>query len=211
MRSAAIGGTAGLAIATMLAHAAGAQGGSLVSPSSTLPARVALRSTAVAVSVTLTRPAVLVPLGYHEERGWYLLASFASLPVREAGEQTLTFARRLGRMDVPAGTSVGSVPNVPDAGLGCATAGGVHNPTSGHCGVGGSEYIAPILDVAIGAGDYRGALLRLTPGLSAAALDSALLATRGRQPAEALSQLARRLAQRDSAAAWALVRVPRGS
>ena len=186
-----------------------AQAPALVSPSGTLPVTAALRSTAVTLDVTLAEPAVLLPLGYHAERGWYLLVSSAERSARTAGKQTVRFPRRMGALDVPGGTTSGSVPDVPDAGLGCAAARGVLNPATGHCGTGGSESVGPVLDVALGPSDYRGALIRIAPGLPAAELDAALRATRGERPAEGLARLAAALTARDSSAAWALVRVPR--
>ena len=186
-----------------------AQTPALVSPSSTLPVTVALQSSAVTLAVSLAQPAVLVPLGYHADRGWYPLTSPAALPLRSGGRQTIRFPRRLGRLEVPTGTTVGSVPDVPEAGLGCAAARGVVSSTTGRCGFAGSESVGPILDVALAPSDYRGALLRLAPGLAPEYLEAALRATQGQPPGEGLALLVASLAARDTSVAWALVRVPR--
>jgi len=178
-----------VALVGMWASNVAAQAPALVSPSGTLPVTAALRSTAVTLE--------------------YLLASSDERSARTAGKQTVRFPRRMGALDVPGGTTSGSVPDVPDAGLGCAAARGVLNPANGNCGTGGSESVGPVLDVALGPSDYRGALIRIAPGLPAAELDAALRATRGERPAEGLARLAAALTARDSSAAWALVRVPR--
>ncbi|MCC6929424.1 MAG: hypothetical protein IT359_10580 [Gemmatimonadaceae bacterium] len=212
MWRAAIGGAiilAGVAMHPPVAGAQGARAAWPLSPSSTLTASARLRSTAVAVSVELTQPAILLPLGYHEERGWFLLEPFASLPVRAPGEQTVQYPRKSGPLVPPSGTGSGS-PDYPPAGLGCGAAGGVVNPATGHCGMGGSETIGLATDVGIGPADYRAVVVRVSPGFPAAALDSVLRATNGRPPMVGLTQLARALSERDSTAAWALVRVPRG-
>ncbi|MBK6485869.1 MAG: hypothetical protein IPF98_03160 [Gemmatimonadetes bacterium] len=104
----------------------------------------------VSLSVVLTQAAVLIPLGYHADRGCYLFASSASLPVRAAGMHIVRFPRRLGRLEVPSGTTDGNVSPVPHAGLGCAAARGVVDAVSGACGMGGSAHIGPLVDVARG-------------------------------------------------------------